>query len=40
MKRFANWKSVLTVTAIQFLVFADPIVTFACGGAVSGIGGC
>lgn len=36
MKRFANWKSALSVTAIQLLVFADPIVTYACGIGASG----
>lgn len=36
MKRLANWKLILFVAAVQLLVFADPIVTFACPGAHGG----
>ena len=37
MKRFVNWKSALSVAAINFAVFADPILTYAC---TSSHGGC
>ena len=39
MKRLTNWKTIAVAALAQMFIVANPIITYACGGAL-GHSGC